>query len=243
MPRYPVRTSFPDKGGQHRAGRHRWHGPAHRRPIEPALPRSGVVAAATAITCGLAITGVGEAWAKDVPAASTPVGSALSSQRPILIGTDRMTPAGGPVPDPGDPVAGLTRVQMDNARHIVDVGRAMGVPDRALVIAVATAMQESSLRNLANVTVEESLGYAHQGVGADHDSVGLFQQRPSAGWGSVRNLMRPSYSAERFYRALLRVRGWQRMSLTRAAQAVQSSAFPDAYARHESRARQVVDAL
>jgi hypothetical protein len=117
------------------------------------------------------------------------------------------------------------------------------MPRRALVIAVATALQESRLYNLANVHVPESRRYPHQSSGGDHDSVGLFQQRPSAGWGTVRNLMRPEYAAARFYRALELVHGWQRMRLTQAAQAVQNSAFPLAYAKHEKWAERIVTAL
>ncbi|MFI9638930.1 hypothetical protein ACIG87_02515 [Micromonospora sp. NPDC051925] len=83
------------------------------------------------------------------------------------------------------PVAGLTQLQMDNARVIVDVGVDLGVPRRGLVIAVATAMQESNLHNLASDVVPESYDHPHQGSGSDHDSVGLFQQRPSSGWGTV----------------------------------------------------------
>jgi hypothetical protein len=111
------------------------------------------------------------------------------------------------------------------------------------VIAVATAMQESQLYNLASDVIPESLRYPHQGTGADHDSVGLFQQRSSVGWGPVRELMRPEYAATQFLAALRNVPGWQRMQLTYAAQAVQYSAFPEAYAKHEGRANAVVNAL
>ena len=141
------------------------------------------------------------------------------------------------------PVAGLSQVQMNNAYAIVQAGRAMGMPHRGLVIAVATAMQESTLLNRASDVLPESYNYPHQGTGADHDSVGLFQQRPSSGWGSVPNLMRPSYAARQFYLALRNVPGWQNMSLTFAAQAVQVSAYPYAYAQHEGRANAVVAAL
>nr|WP_091091665.1 hypothetical protein [Micromonospora nigra] len=141
------------------------------------------------------------------------------------------------------PVAGLTQTQMDNAKIIVDVGVAMKMPRRAQVIAVATALQESNLHNLASDVLPESHRYTDEGSGSDHDSVGLFQQRPSSGWGTVRELMRPSYAARAFYEALREVPGWQEMSLTGAAQAVQVSAFPDAYARHEQRATTVVTAL
>ncbi|WP_165878064.1 hypothetical protein [Micromonospora sp. MW-13] len=141
------------------------------------------------------------------------------------------------------PVAGLDQLQMDNAKIIVDVGRDLKLPRRGLVVAVATAMQESDLHNLASDVLPESSDYPHQGSGSDHDSVGLFQQRPSSGWGSIRDLMRPAYAARVFYEALLEVPGWQDMSVTAAAQSVQVSAFPDAYARHEQRATAVVAAL
>jgi hypothetical protein len=228
------------------------------------LPRNGVVAAATAIACGLGVAGVAEASATGD---EVPVASATSALSAPAAGITAASAESGPVaeagplamagssttdatirviaqPRPSDAVvAGLSRTQMDNARVIVEVGRSMGLPERAYVIAVACALQESSLRNLANDSVAESFAYPHDGRGADHDSVGLFQQRPSAGWGSVEELMQPVYSARRFYRALARVRGWRDMPLTRAAQAVQHSAFPDAYARHEARAQRVVDAL
>ncbi|MFC5925064.1 hypothetical protein [Micromonospora vulcania] len=141
------------------------------------------------------------------------------------------------------PVAGLDQLQMDNAKIIVDVGRDMKMPRRALVVALSTAMQESNLYNLASDVLPESLEYPHQGSGFDHDSVGLFQQRPSSGWGTVAELMRPSYAARAFYEALNEIPGWQDMSVTAAAQAVQVSAFPDAYAQHEDRATTVVAAL
>ncbi|HEX5595965.1 MAG TPA: peptidase M23 [Micromonosporaceae bacterium] len=141
------------------------------------------------------------------------------------------------------PVAGLSEVQMNNAKAIVWTGVDMGMPRRALVIAVATAMQESNLLNRASEVVPESKRYPHQGTGWDHDSVGLFQQRTSTGWGPVKKLMDPAYASQRFYRALMRVPGWQNMRLTEAAQAVQVSAFPEHYAKHEARATVVVDAL
>lgn len=141
------------------------------------------------------------------------------------------------------PVAGLNQAQMDNALRIVQEGQALGLPARAYVIAVATAMQESNLYNLANRRVAESYNYWHEGSGSDHDSVGLFQQRANSGWGRVADLMNPHLSAAAFYRALLRVPGWETLPLTRAAQKVQVSAYPSAYAKHESRAQTVVDAL
>lgn len=141
------------------------------------------------------------------------------------------------------PVGGLDQAQMNNALKIVQAGQAMGLPERAYVIAVATALQESRLYNLASTRVADSFNYPHEGTGSDHDSVGLFQQRASSGWGSVRNLMNPTYAASAFYSALVRVAGWDSMALTRAAQRVQVSAYPNAYAKHEPLAQQVVDAL
>jgi len=157
--------------------------------------------------------------------------------------TAKPSPTKPPAPAKPAPVAGLTQDQMDNAAAIVKVGQTMQLSRWGIIIAIATAMQESNLYNVASGVLPESMDYPHQGVGWDHDSVGLFQQRPSSGWGSVANLMKPAYAAEKFYSALVEVPGWANMALTEAAQAVQVSAFPDAYAKHEGRATTVVDAL
>ncbi|MFF0175594.1 peptidase M23 [Micromonospora profundi] len=141
------------------------------------------------------------------------------------------------------PVAGLDKEQMDNAKVIVRTGRDMGIPRRGLVIAVATAMQESNLYNVASGVLPESRNYPHQGVGWDHDSVGLFQQRSSSGWGPVGRLMDPAFATRQFLAALQQVPGWQQMRLTDAAQAVQISAYPEHYQQHEWRATRVVDAI
>jgi hypothetical protein len=119
--------------------------------------------------------------------------------------------------------------QLANADTIVAVGARMQVPSYGWIIAVATAMQESSLRNLG-----------HLGERNDHDSLGLFQQRPSQGWGTPEQVMDPVYAATRFYEKLRTVPGWEQMPLTQAAQAVQRSAYPDAYAKHEPAARTLV---
>ncbi|MET7669214.1 M23 family metallopeptidase [Micromonospora luteifusca] len=131
--------------------------------------------------------------------------------------------------------------QVRNAAIIIKVGQDLGVPSRGWVIALATAMQESALRNLANRTVAESLALPHEGVGADHDSLGLFQQRP--GWGSVAERLTPAYAARKFYEKLVKVPSWQRRPLSVVAQQVQISAYPDAYAKHEELASKLVDAL
>jgi hypothetical protein len=90
-------------------------------------------------------------------------------------------------------------------------------------VAIMTGRQESALLVLANPAVPGSGDYPHQGSGSDHDSVGLFQQRPSQGWGSVGQLMDPGYAAATFLRGLVQVPGWQRQPLWQAAQAVQRS--------------------
>lgn len=165
------------------------------------------------------------------------------SATPSPTATVKKAPKKPKKPTKPRPVAGLTQAQMDNAKIIVDVGRQLHVPKRGLIVAVATAMQESNLYNYASGVLPESQNYPHQAIGWDHDSVGLFQQRPSSGWGTVRDLMRPAYAAKVFYLALLEVPGWQDMAITYAAQSVQISAFPDAYAQHEERATTVVNAL
>ena len=122
----------------------------------------------------------------------------------------------------------LSEEQMRNARIINDVGLKMGIPERGRIIAIATAMQESTLRNL---------NYG------DRDSLGLFQQRPSQGWGSADQITDPQYAATKFYEGLLKVKGWENMTVAQAAQAVQRSAFPDAYAKWEHMATQIVKTL
>ncbi len=122
--------------------------------------------------------------------------------------------------------------QISNAKAIVDAGKAMGLPPRAWVIAVATSLQESNLKNLG-----------HLGERNDHDSQGLFQQRPTSGWGTVAQITDPNYAATAFYKGLVQVNGWDSMPLTRAAQKVQVSAYPDHYAKHEAEAGDIIEAL
>ena len=134
------------------------------------------------------------------------------------------------------PVSGaitpLNDTRRANASVIVQVGRDLGIPDYGIVIALATAMQESSLRNIN---------------WGDRDSVGLYQQRPSSGWGTVDQIMDPVYATKAFFggpsnpnpgktRGLLDYSGWESMALTVAAQKVQRSAYPEAYAKWEASA-------
>ncbi|MFE5308319.1 hypothetical protein [Isoptericola sp. NPDC056605] len=122
----------------------------------------------------------------------------------------------------------LTPVQADNAALIVGTSVQRGLPGRAATIGLATALQESRLVNIDY---------------GDRDSVGLFQQRPSQGWGTVDEIMDPVYSTGRFYDGLVEVDGYEDLEVTVAAQAVQRSAFPEAYAQHETRSRAWASAL
>jgi hypothetical protein len=109
----------------------------------------------------------------------------------------------------------LSPEQAQNAAEIVLIAVRRGLPDRAAEVAITTAMQESKLTNLSY---------------GDRDSVGLFQQRPSQGWGSREQLMDEAYATNAFYNALLTVRGWQALPIAVAAQKVQRSGYPDRYA-------------
>jgi hypothetical protein len=125
----------------------------------------------------------------------------------------------------------LSHEQVRNAKAIVAATKKAGMDERAAVVAIATALQESKLENLG-----------HLGEMNDHDSQGLFQQRPSAGWGSVEQITDPGYATAAFLSGLRNVDGWRQMPLTDAAQAVQVSAFPFAYAQWESMAAKTVAA-
>lgn len=141
-------------------------------------------------------------------------------------------PAPLPHANAGEVVA-LTDEMHANAALIVRIGRQEGVSDQGIVIALAAAAQESGLRNVQY---------------GDRDSLGLFQQRPSTGWGTAAQVLDPERATRAFYggagnpnpgrtRGLLDIPGWTSMSVTQAAQAVQISAFPDAYAKWETSAR------
>lgn len=141
----------------------------------------------------------------------------------------------GPLPDPqmctattSDHSVSLTIEQAENASIIAAVAERRRMPARALTIALATAYQESKIQNLS---------------AGDRDSIGLFQQRPSQGWGTPAQIRDPYYASSAFYDALEEVEGYAEMEVTKAAQAVQRSGFPDAYADHEQDARTVASAL
>jgi len=122
----------------------------------------------------------------------------------------------------------LNPEQATNAATIAAVGLRRGLPPHAVTVALATAMQESKLRNLPY---------------GDRDSLGLFQQRPSQGWGTAVQIQDPRYAAGRFYAALVRIRGWRAMPVAEAAQRVQRSADGSAYAIWEGQARSLAQGL
>jgi hypothetical protein len=137
------------------------------------------------------------------------------------------------VPESCKAVSGQTAAAVDteqavNATTIAAIGKRLGLPDHGVTVALAAALQESDLRNLP---------------AGDRDSLGLFQQRPSQGWGSSTEIMNPTYAATAFYRHLRQVPGWDTLPVAEAAQAVQHSAQPDAYARFEQTARTLASAL
>ncbi|TCC00208.1 hypothetical protein E0H26_00415 [Micromonospora zingiberis] len=119
--------------------------------------------------------------------------------------------------------------QVASVKAIISATKKAGMDERAAVVAIATSLQESKLENLG-----------HLGDRNDHDSQGLFQQRPSSGWGTVEQITDPEYSTTAFLKGLKQVDGWQDMPLTKAAQTVQVSAYPDHYAQWEQQAADLV---
>ncbi|MEV4544591.1 hypothetical protein [Micromonospora echinaurantiaca] len=123
----------------------------------------------------------------------------------------------------------LDSEQVENVKAIIAATKKSDMDERAAVVAIATALQESKLENLG-----------HLGDRNDHDSQGLFQQRPSSGWGTVEQITDPEYSTMAFLKGLKQVDGWQDMPLTKAAQTVQVSAYPFHYAQWEQQAADLV---
>ena len=145
-------------------------------------------------------------------------------QRSETLITERCTAVGSGGDD-------LATDQAANASLITAVAVRRGLPARAASIALATSMQESKLRNI---------GHGDQ---AGPDSRGLFQQRPSQGWGTTAQVMDPYHASNAFYDALVEISGYQSLEITDAAQQVQHSAYPAAYAQHEGMARAFASAL
>ncbi|BCW67840.1 hypothetical protein NicSoilB4_26030 [Arthrobacter sp. NicSoilB4] len=144
-------------------------------------------------------------------------------QRSEVLITERCTAAGG--------TAELATDQAANAGLITAVAVRRGLPARAASIALATAMQESKIRNI------------NHGDQAGPDSRGLFQQRPSQGWGTAEQVIDPYHASNAFYDALVKIPGYETLEITDAAQRVQRSAYPHAYAQHEVMARSFASSL
>ncbi|RVU20494.1 NlpC/P60 family protein [Streptomyces antnestii] len=167
-------------------------------PLLLALPILGIGAGTASASCSTN-------GAKGVDA------SAVAKQvKAILDGGDKGSVSVPGLDAPAD--------QVPNAKTIQATGVAMNIPARGQVVALATALQESGLRNLTY---------------GDRDSLGLFQQRPSMGWGTASQILDPVHASTKFYEGLKKVSGWQSLSVTQAAQAVQKSGFPEAYAKWE----------
>ncbi|MEP9383371.1 C40 family peptidase [Nocardioides sp. KR10-350] len=149
----------------------------------------------------------------------------------------------------------LNQRQLERAGAIVAVGKSENVPARGQLIALMAALTESSLRVLSNTNAYPGSGsIPNDGDGGDHDSVGLFQMRPSTGWGALANLMDPAWSSRAFYggpqgpnhgspRGLLDINDWLTMDPGAAAQAVEVSAYPDRYAVNQPVAEKVLATL
>jgi hypothetical protein len=146
------------------------------------------------------------------------IAASVGSIASLLGGKTACIPALSPIHDD----------QLTNAAAIAAIGQYLNVPERGRLVALVVAMQESGLHNVNH---------------GDRDSLGLFQQRPSQGWGTPAQIMNPAYSATTFYRHLLATPAWQTMSINDAAQAVQQSGTPGAYAAHENSARALMDHL
>jgi hypothetical protein len=144
-----------------------------------------------------------------------------------------LTPSGPPLA-PACPVTNgsltyqLSLDQAANGTTIAAVGKRLGLPDHAVTVALAAALQESQLHNLDY---------------GDLDSRGLFQQRPSQGWGTAAQVMTPHYAAAAFFQHLALVPNWPNLPVTVAAQQVQHSAGPNAYAQWEGEARALAEAM
>ncbi|WP_105034134.1 M23 family metallopeptidase [Cryobacterium aureum] len=150
----------------------------------------------------------------------------------------------------------LDKRQLTHSGTIITIGgQTAGVGREGIVVALMAALTESTLRMLANTSAyPESAGYPNDGVGSDHDSLGMFQMRPLTGWGTVGELMDPEYQAQAFFggssgpnagspRGLLDIDGWQLLNPGAAAQTVEVSAYPDRYQNFQPVAEAILTAL
>ncbi|WP_428966915.1 hypothetical protein [Micromonospora fluostatini] len=184
------------------------------------IRRSVLGVAGLAVAGGLAAGPLNHQDATPVPALSA---VAVQESAPD---TATLLPHGEPA---GQSRIDLNDEQVANTKAIIAATKKAGMDERAAVVAIATALQESKLENLG-----------HLGDRNDHDSQGLFQQRPSSGWGTVEQITDPEYSTLAFLKGLKQVDGWEEMPLTKAAQTVQVSAFPNHYAQWEKQGADLV---
>lgn len=169
-----------------------------------------------------------------------PVAAILSSKA-VACGTIGAAGIGNTTP--------IAANQTAYVQAVIGIGKTLGIPEQGWIVAIATGLQESGLKNYANENVTASMAIPHDAVGAKDDSLGIFQQRPSVGWGGPAQIMSIALAAEAFYGAkpvgmtsdtgLMDVPGWQSMSLTDAAQAVQHSAYPEGYQHWAGEATQL----
>ena len=205
-------------------------------PTEPAPPASSAPAAGShVVAAGDTISAIAQSHGLSTQSVLDANGLSAASiiypgQSLAIPGAASLVLAAAVAPAPAPAVStSLDAEQIANAQTIIGVGRELGVPERGIAIALGTAMQESWLRNLD---------------WGDRDSLGLFQQRPSTGWGTEAEVSDPVRAARAFYggpsdpngyvtRGLLDIGGWENLSFADAAQAVQISAYPDRYAQWE----------
>ncbi|MCB0907918.1 MAG: C40 family peptidase [Nocardioidaceae bacterium] len=211
-----------------------------------------VAAAAALLAPGAAVVGVATLIS---PAAAGSGACLPDGSASVSVNVTRDVPSSlTAVNSHGSPVT-LGKRQLDRAATIIAVGKSQQVPARGQLIALMAALTESSLRILSNTSAyPASATIPNDGNGADHDSLGLFQMRPSTGWGTVAQLMDPVWSARAFYggpsgpnhgspRGLLDIPGWQDMDPGAAAQAVEVSAYPDRYAVNQPVAEKILTTL
>ncbi|NEM89999.1 LysM peptidoglycan-binding domain-containing protein [Galbitalea soli] len=200
-------------------------------PVVVPAPTGSGSAATYVIRTGDTITSIATQFGVSVPAILA--ANNLGPSSIIYAGRTLVIPGIITTASVGTTITPLSPTMRANAQIIVAVGRQLGVPDYGIIIALAAAAQESGLQNIDY---------------GDRDSVGLFQQRPSTGWGAKAQLLDPSYASRLFFggpsnpnrgvtRGLLDVPNWQKLTVTQAAQSVQISAFPNAYAKWETSAR------
>ena len=231
---YPGQTIAIPAGGTAAASHAATNAPAAPAPAAPPAAKSSYTIVAGDTLSAIAAR-FGTTTAAIMAANGMGTSTIIYSGRTLVIPTGSAAPALAATTVSSvtkTDVAPLTDEMAANARLIIQTGKRLGVPDRGLVVALAAAMQESGLR---------SLNYG------DRDSVGMFQQRPSTGWGTAAQLQDPGYATRLFFggpsnpnaprtRGLLDIKGWQSMTVAQAAQAVQISAYPDAYAKWETSA-------